>query len=135
MFFLANLYERRLNDNMRRHMLSANLAPVKPRVAPSRSGAHRCPSFPTNNKVVDEEILNRFLNVRDTAKSEASLCPVSPPAYQEAVQKADHYECKQSAHFKADELCDSPPQRARAGSVESALFTDSDAASNSSFSA
>lgn len=139
MFFLANLYERRLNENMRRHVLSANLAPAKPRLTSAsrhHHGSRRSSASPNEHTKADEEILGRFLG-ESNGKNAVEVSP-PPPAYVAPTflaPKSVGFGKSIPSETKGRGVAFPECGRARAGSVESAAFTDSDATSNSSFSA
>jgi len=140
MFFLTNMYERRLNNNMRRHPMDYKIAPSKPQ--PRMHAPHRHPS-PIREKTGDQPLLNRFLETRQSKSSITdTITPsIPPPTYQDVVKPEPKIEliaafkpvAKSSYEMKKPIDHASLKPRNRTGSFESAVYTDSDAASNASF--
>jgi len=141
MFFLTNLYERRLNENMNRHRLDAKIAPSRPK--PSCR-----PIFDSHTPTACEQKANAVvLGGYVKEKNQISVGQSSPPP---AYQDSGFFESKPEIHLSSEGQSTSMLENkqpimigggfkplARSGSEESGFFTgrDSDVASNVSFSA
>jgi len=136
MFFLTNMYERRLNENMQRHRMDAKIAPSRPKPA----------CRVVQSETVTEkkhEIVNRFL-VAQKEKPVVTInhVPASPPpTYQDSLfgsktQLSSNDSQLSLFEIKAPTFMENTFKVKRSGSLESGFYNgDSDAASNVSVSA
>lgn len=134
-FTLAKLYERRLEHNIRRHRLDVNLAERRPKPNCSPSILIHSQAEPEKPKVSirtsDAELLNRFINESAQAQPEVQVQQEIKPEMIEVPEfiKLDPVDFiedlkNQPLIIKTDFL--KKHNLHRAGSVESAIFTESE---------
>lgn len=128
MFFLTNVYERRLNENMNKHRMDAKIAPSRPK--PS------C-RFVQNNEIQRQpEPIGRFHLVSESKSEVSSIGQQVPTTYQDSFFGQKSNADSQLSLLDAQKA--SPILKfKRTHSQESGFYTggDSDVASNFSVSA
>ena len=131
MSFLNNMYANRLNSNFNRHRMDAKIAPSRPKPA--------CRPVDNYHYVIAEEKARIPIGMAQEMKEQSPVSVISAPIYQTSLVEKPQSSCSGSQLSLFDvqkpaALMSTGDKMKRSGS-ESGFYTDSDVASNVSFSA